>query len=302
MTPRKRARDEGTKKKRVKTEEEEEAAAPDSPWRDALGVYLAQPASFPSSRVVEHSRDWVVINDMYPKSAVHMLLLSRDAARNRLHPFDALADEAFLRAVRVQVEHVRGLVAKELERLFGCHSAPPKQQQQQQQQQQKQRAEKGKGRGYAAVKDGDEDEDEKESGEKSGQGAKEDEEEQEQEKEEEEEGDQEEETVRGRDWAAEIVSGVHARPSMSHFHVHVLSRDRVSASMKKRAHYNSFATPFLVPLDAFPLPPDDERRRAGARTYLQRDLVCWRCGRNFKNQFARLKAHLAEEFVVWKRE
>lgn len=165
----------------------------------------------------------------------------------------------------------------------------------------------------------------------------------------------------GRDWESEVLVGVHTHPSMNHLHVHVLSRDRHSERMKHRKHYNSFATPFFVPVEEFPLRSGDARwgalhggwrgareRLAGlgvdvdvdvgadgrgggagadacagteseeegkdsddqqdSRTpekledYLSRDLACWRCGRNFGNQFARLKAHLGEEFEAWKRE
>lgn len=106
----------------------------------------------------------------------------------------------------------------------------------------------------------------------------------------------------GRDWEREMVVGVHAVPSMSHLHVHVLSRDMHSPSLKHRKHYNSFTTPFLVSLDDFPLAADDPRRRTKEEAYLHWDLRCWRCGRNFGNKFKELKAHLELEFDEWKRE
>lgn len=106
----------------------------------------------------------------------------------------------------------------------------------------------------------------------------------------------------GRDWAAEIMVGVHAHPSMNHLHVHVISRDRHSDALRHRKHYNSFSTPFFVPLDDFPLADDDPRRHPGREGYLNRDFVCWRCGRVFGNRFSRLKEHLEEEFEAWKRE
>ncbi|KAH0025321.1 HIT-like protein, partial [Aureobasidium melanogenum] len=52
----------------------------------------------------------------------------------------------------------------------------------------------------------------------------------------------------GRDWMKEIITGVHAVPSMNHLHVHVMSRDMTS---------------FLVPLEKFPLANDDPVRRIG---------------------------------------
>ncbi|KAJ2991396.1 hypothetical protein NUW58_g2523 [Xylaria curta] len=38
--------------------------------RDGLGVYTADPASFPSGRVIYHNESFVAINDLYPKSTV----------------------------------------------------------------------------------------------------------------------------------------------------------------------------------------------------------------------------------------
>lgn len=106
----------------------------------------------------------------------------------------------------------------------------------------------------------------------------------------------------GRDWEKDVMVGVHAHPSMGHLHVHVISRDRCSERMKNRNHYNSFTTPFFVPLDAFPLPRDDPRRHPGREGYLNRDLKCWRCGEEFGRSFVKLKEHLAVEFEEWKRE
>ena len=107
----------------------------------------------------------------------------------------------------------------------------------------------------------------------------------------------------GRDWSKSIISGVHLSPSMNHLHIHILSTDRFSPCMKHRKHYNSFNTPFLIPVEDFPLGEGDERLKKGVgRTYLESELRCWRCGKGFGNRFARLKEHLEEEFDKWKRE
>lgn len=103
---------------------------------------------------------------------------------------------------------------------------------------------------------------------------------------------------RPRDWTQEVMVGVHAHPSMNHLHVHVLSVDRYADCLKHRQHYNSFATAFFVDLADFPLARDDPRR---TEHYLRRDLTCWRCGENFGVRFAKLKAHLKEEFEQWKK-
>ncbi|KAI9663431.1 MAG: aprataxin-like protein [Trizodia sp. TS-e1964] len=106
----------------------------------------------------------------------------------------------------------------------------------------------------------------------------------------------------GRDWGSEIIAGVHAAPSMNHVHVHVLSRDMVSECVRKRSHYNSFTTPFLVDVEEFPLAMGDPRRGAAAKEYLHRELVCWRCKRGFGNRFKKFKEHLQLELEEWKRE
>lgn len=106
----------------------------------------------------------------------------------------------------------------------------------------------------------------------------------------------------GRDWEKEVISGVHASPSMNHLHVHVLSRDRVSECMRHRKHYNSFNTPFLVDVEDFPLEKGDRRWRPGREGWLEEGLRCWRCGAEFGNRFAQLKRHLEGEFEEWKRE
>ncbi|KAJ5560958.1 Aprataxin-like protein [Penicillium sp. DV-2018c] len=105
----------------------------------------------------------------------------------------------------------------------------------------------------------------------------------------------------GRDWEKEVMIGVHAVPSMNHLHVHVLSVDRYSDRLKHRKHYNSFSTPFFVPIEDFPLAKDDIRRKPTEEGYLKRDFICWRCSKSFGNRFADLKQHLAEEFKEWKK-
>jgi aprataxin len=218
--------------------------------RDGLAAYTADPASYPPDRVLYHTKDWVVINDLYPKSSVHVLLLPRDPTKQLLHPFDAFSDPAFLAAVQAEVTKLHSLVASELRRKYSSFSASDKAR-------------------NAAL-------------------------------------DAEppltlEELPAGRDWGKEVMSGIHAHPSMNHLHIHILSVDRVSPCMRHRKHYNSFNTRFFVPVEDFPLAEDDERRHPGREGYLQRDMECWRCGRNFKNRFAELKEHLAQEFEEWKR-
>lgn len=108
------------------------------------------------------------------------------------------------------------------------------------------------------------------------------------------------ELPRGRDWEREVMCGIHARPSMNHLHIHVISVDRYSDRMKHRKHYNSFSTPFFVDVDDFPLAKDDPRRHPEKEGYLRHGFICWRCGKAFGNRFTELKAHLEKEFNEWR--
>ncbi|MCJ1258285.1 aprataxin-like protein [Lignoscripta atroalba] len=220
--------------------------------RDGLGAYIASPASFPRSRVISHSPKFVVINDLYPKSSIHTLLLPRDGTKTLLHPLSALQHDAtFLAEVQAEVQKLRVLVASELRRRYGKFSAQEK------------------------LRDQAMDADPPPA---------------------------KEALPPGRDYSKDVISGIHASPSMSHLHIHVLSVDRMSEFLRHRRHYNSFNTPFLVDVDDFPLREGDERLRAGKMGYLDWELRCWRCGKGFGNRFKALKAHLEEEFEEWKME
>jgi aprataxin len=107
----------------------------------------------------------------------------------------------------------------------------------------------------------------------------------------------------GRDFRSALRVGIHAHPSMNHLHIHIISPDMSRETMRHRKHYNSFNTPFFIPLADFPLAEDDQRREVGYQNAnLARDFTCWRCGRGFGNRFKELKGHLEEEFERWKRE
>lgn len=223
--------------------------------REGLGAYIANPDSFPASRVIFQTPESVAIHDLYPKSTVHCLLLPRSQAKTRLHPFEAFDDAEFLASVRREAEILKDLVVKELQRLLGKYSA----------------AEARRN----AVLDGAEEPDRDDKGNVV--------------------------LPEGRDWHREVKVGVHAKPSMNHLHVHVMSRDMHSERMKIRKHYNSFTTGFFVPLEDFPLADNDPRRRQSG--WPGWPMVCWRCGRDFGNKFKALKNHLdQEEFEEWKRE
>ncbi|KAF1933294.1 HIT-like protein [Didymella exigua CBS 183.55] len=104
----------------------------------------------------------------------------------------------------------------------------------------------------------------------------------------------------GRDWLSEIKAGVHTHPSMNHMHIHVMSQEMHSPCLKHKKHYLSFNSSFFVSVEEFPLQGGSERYKPG--TWPVWDMKCWRCGENYQNKFAKLKAHLGEEFEAWKKE
>lgn len=237
--------------------------------RMALGAYIAAPETYPASVVIYYNADFVVIHDKFPKATVHTLLLPRSPKHTLLHPFEALQDVEFLEKVKEEVGKLKVLVAAELQRRLGSFS----------------RSDAAR----EAVLNGDAEPEEgqaktaAEGQEKNDKG-------------------KEPQLPPGRDWMADLMCGVHAVPSMGNLHIHVLSRDMHSPAMKHRKHYNSFNTPFLVDVADFPLGEDDPRRIPKDEGYMRRDLVCWRCGKNFGNRFKELKDHLDKEFDEWKRE
>lgn len=214
--------------------------------RDGLVAYTRDPESFPSNRVVYFNDKFVVINDLFPKSSVHLLILPRNTEKNILKPQDAFDDPTFLAECREEEKNVRALVASELRRKYGKFSA----------------AEKLR---TAAM----------------------------------ESDDPPSELPLGRDWNKEVISGIHANPSMNHLHIHVMSRDMMSECLKKTSHYLSFTTDFFVGLDQFPLAKNDYKRHY---RHFPEDMICWRCGKNFKRKMASLKEHLETEYVEWKKE
>lgn len=242
--------------------------------RHALGAYLAPGAPLPPSVLVYTTPSFVAIRDRYPKASVHTLLLPRSARHNLRAPMDVLNDPVeadFLAELRREAERLRNVVGSELQRRFGAVSR---------QDRARERALNGEEEaegGAAAEGEGD--------GKAGGEAMT---------------------LPAGRDWAREVRVGVHARPSMAHLHVHVLSPDMVSAALRHRKHYNSFATAFLVDLADFPLGAGDARRdRGGQDALLGGEMRCWRCGRagwEGRGGWDRLKRHLEAELDEWKRE
>ncbi|KAG8800102.1 hypothetical protein FRC18_008114 [Serendipita sp. 400] len=139
--------------------------------------------------------------------------------------------------------------------------------------------------------------------------------------------DIEDEMIRLHGFKWKIWTGFHAVPSMEHLHMHIISSDFISPSLKNKKHYNSFHPKlgfFLHLHDVLEwFEGDDEvyqsvssnqsealtrltcvskqMSRLPSSEYerlLKEDLSCWRCKVSQKN-IPTLKAHLE---VEWKRE
>ncbi|KAF3199007.1 aprataxin-like protein [Orbilia oligospora] len=234
--------------------------------RAGLAVYLADPASVPSKSMLFYNDDFVVIKDAFPKATVHALILPRNISITHLQPLELLnSNPELLASIRKIALQTRDLLAKELCRIHLKTSAL---------EQTRQKAfEELEER---AISEPGFDPDSEES---------------------------QALLPPGRNWASCIKIGVHARPSMSNLHIHVISEDMHSERVKKKNHYNSFNSGFFVNLDEFPLDKDDERIPGVGHVtngMLKGDMVCWRCKKNFKNHFKELKDHLEVEYEAWK--
>lgn len=95
--------------------------------------------------------------------------------------------------------------------------------------------------------------------------------------------------------------GFHPLPSMSHLHLHVVSDDHISPSVKKRAHYNSFTTKFFLPIEEVISVVGNcgqfttNLTRQNFEQLLRSGMVCHVCKKAMKN-LPFLKNHLLEHF------
>ncbi|KAK6335131.1 aprataxin-like protein [Orbilia javanica] len=235
--------------------------------RAGLAVYLSDPASVPSKSMLFYNDDFVVIKDAFPKSTVHALILPRDISITHLEPLELLnSNPELLASVREIALQTRDLLAKELRRVHLKTSAL-----------ERTRQKAFEGLEERAISEPGFDPDSEES---------------------------QALLPPGRDWTSCIKIGVHARPSMSNLHIHLISEDMHSDRVKTKKHYNSFNSGFFVNLDEFPLDKGDERIPSVGHVtngMLKGDMVCWKCKRNFKNRFKELKDHLDAEYEIWKK-
>ncbi|PVF98908.1 hypothetical protein CPB86DRAFT_704435 [Serendipita vermifera] len=118
--------------------------------------------------------------------------------------------------------------------------------------------------------------------------------------------DIEEEMIRLHGYKWKIWTGFHSVPSMDHLHMHIMSSDLISQSLKNKKHYNSFHPDlgFFLHLDTviewFEGEDSYYQRMAQLpvsqyESLLKTDLQCWRCELPQKN-IPTLKAHLQKEW------
>jgi aprataxin len=109
--------------------------------------------------------------------------------------------------------------------------------------------------------------------------------------------EREEDMPAGRDFEKEVKVGVLAKSPIAQLQIHVLSPDLCAKGIQHMTQYNAFTTPFFIDLNEFPLTQAEITNRG---RHLTADTICWRCGKNFRNNIGALKQHLAEEFEDWK--
>ncbi|BDA45631.1 probable aprataxin at C-terminar half [Coccomyxa sp. Obi] len=106
-----------------------------------------------------------------------------------------------------------------------------------------------------------------------------------------------------KDWMSEkhsesgFMLGFHSIPSMSHLHLHVISKDFDSPALKHKKHWNSYTTPFFKQLDAIRAELLQRGSvsvdRETAEQHLKEDLRCHWCHAPMKNM-PTLKSHIVQ--------
>ena len=91
--------------------------------------------------------------------------------------------------------------------------------------------------------------------------------------------------------------GFHALPSIHRLHCHILSSDLDSEKMKKKKHWNSFTTPFFIPLTKVIATLEENKvmniSQVTANECLEVDLRCHHCCTEMRNM-PLLKEHIME--------
>jgi aprataxin len=98
-----------------------------------------------------------------------------------------------------------------------------------------------------------------------------------------------------------FMAGFHAVPSLTPIHMHLISRDLNSPSMKTATHYLSFTTPFFLQLsDVFTELKTNKffGDKKHLEDHINGELICHLDQTNFKRKMAKLRAHLARIWAI----
>lgn len=85
----------------------------------ALSPYITSPQTSPPSTILYHTPHFTAINDAFPKSTLHYLLLPRSQTHTLIHPLTALADPVFFASVSSEAEKLATKCADDLKAMFG---------------------------------------------------------------------------------------------------------------------------------------------------------------------------------------
>ncbi|CCD24919.1 DNA 5'-adenosine monophosphate hydrolase NDAI_0E01030 [Naumovozyma dairenensis CBS 421] len=204
-------------------------------WKSALQIYVKNPQKVPSEELVYYDEKVTIINDKFPKSTCHLLILPRDGKLTLQHPTIALTDrikDSLEEYVRMAQEYIFKTFTSKYKLVKPIPNV------------------------FDKIED-----------------------------------------FNDMEIFIDkfITVGVHSVPSMANLHIHVITKDFHSEKLKYKNHYLSFNSEFYRKWDSLPLeqiPVRDEM----IDLVKHGDLICCYCNANFKNQFAKLKKHLNEEF------
>jgi aprataxin len=91
--------------------------------RGGLLAYIKNPEAYPPGIVLRATPNTVLIQDMFPKATVHLLLLPRSRDHYNQHPHQAFEDHAFLAMMKEEARAGVDLAAAELKRRLAPTSA-----------------------------------------------------------------------------------------------------------------------------------------------------------------------------------
>lgn len=105
-------------------------------------------------------------------------------------------------------------------------------------------------------------------------------------------------------YMSRIKAGFHALPSLANSHVHIISKDNYSPSLKYKNHYNSFNSAFFIPFRTTADPSLAHVTNGHIHELLQINdmgpMHCHTCHKECSSMGV-LKKHLEHEFQTWKK-